>query len=430
MRTRHGQLQAGQNIYSALAYSDDDVLNIGAEFDITGYKNNPVILSEHDPKLPVGQATAIRRTAKGIRIELAFDTGSAEGIEAERKWRSGLRSSLSIGVNGIRDKSAGPNTVVAGGHDRHKLGKRKWALVEISQVSVPLDQRATATPSERGPIRVASSLNHLADLEDQEGVREDEDLFVILKASAATQSELEPAAVHNEDVEDADKDVENPDEKDSVTDSDNEVEEKEEEENQSQKSNSSNMDIKNSQELTDVIDDLKSTNRQLRQELDELKDTVAKKEAALNGLQKEKASLTADLTAERERKRLDPDDVVKASQDIADREAKLQEQQAELERKEARVAVDTEIARWRDLLPDGFSGRQCSVRDVLEAACPNNLLESDMSDDVIRGLLINEKKTRFNARIVPKTETRKAHANGYPGGYISAVQLQEMETNN
>ena len=431
MRTRHGQLRAGQNIFSALAYSDDDVLNIGDQFSIAGYKNNPVLLSEHDPNRPIGQVTSLKKAKSGIRVEFAFDTESPEGLEAERKWMRGLRSSLSIGVSGrLKKGKTGTGT--------YTMGQRDWSLAEISQVSVPLDQRATASPNERGPLRVAS-LSGLSKLEASEDLHSREDIYVILTASVATAEELSPSLVVDPETP-ADEEettvVDPADEKeeDAVNDkkeeeivANKEDEEKEDEENSPNLSNPISMDEKKIQELTETVNDLKYMNRKLRTDLEGLQESETKKQSTIDELKKENASLHAALKEEKNKAPLDPDHIIAESEKVRERTASLDEKEADLHAREKQVAIDTEISRWRDLLPEGFTGRNCSVREVLEAALPNNLLEPGISDDQIRGMLRMEQSSRLNARIQGNLKTKSAKTKTFSAGYISPQQLQEME---
>ena len=385
-KTRHNSLSSGQQIFRALAYSSDDVLELGDAIDIKPFLANPVLLVEHNSGNPAGQFIQLEWTKAGLETEFYFDTGSEEGREAERKWMKGLRSSLSIGASGRRNKDGDGYT---------------WRLAEISQVAVPLDPKATASPKQRKPARIAS----VAALNDVK-IGENEEVMVYLTASAATSNELNPVRVHSEpEPEPAPKKKASKPPKPS-----------------------SHME-EQIKVLTDLVAELKANNERLSEEIKSLKASLEEKDKDITSAQEAQAKAEASL-----KEHLDKDPITRSSlkelaDDVAKREAELKEKAEALEERRARIEVTAEMTRWNEFLPSGFSGEGCTVRDVLLAAAPRNMITEDKTDDWIRGALEMESDRRFRASI-PRRNAERPPVTVTDGGYISPDRLKQLVAEN
>lgn len=100
--------------------------------DLENYRNNPIILAQHDPNWPIGKSLV---TVTG-RVEALIDfppTGiSAKADEYCGLAKAGIINAASVGFEGIEMEP------IKGGGIRYK----KWRLLEISLVSVPCNPSA------------------------------------------------------------------------------------------------------------------------------------------------------------------------------------------------------------------------------------------------------------------------------------------------
>lgn len=407
-KTNHAPLRAGQNVFQCLAYSKEDVLKVASEIDTEDFINNPVLLQEHDHKNPVGQVLQFKWTKDGLLTQHAFDTESEAGIEAQRKWMRGLRSSLSVGLSGKKDD----------------LGKWNWRLSELSVVTVPLDPKATAKIDERMPIQIAS-----LPMGSEENEGDEEEMTVYLIASAASDEEREP--IHLDD---------------SSQDGTVESEPSLEDETKQAQDDSANLEQTvtpmsdtntNDEYRDDLIEELKAGNQLLREREEEHKTEKAALQETIEELQTQVASLLEKQEelegklqaseAKMEKQSSSEDEMIKISDDLYQREAALKEEKEELEKREARVKVQMEVARWNHLLPKGCDGEGMTVRQVLEAAAPAGLIATGKSDDELRGHLEEITKQRFHKRL--EASSRKhVPITSHSGTYIPPDKIHQYVT--
>jgi HK97 family phage prohead protease len=100
---------------------------------LTGYRENPVVLRDHDPSRPVGMA-AISVTDAAVLALVTFAPLGASEIadEACALAKSGVLRGVSIGFNPIK------SSPIRGGGVQYI----EWELLEISLVSVPANAGA------------------------------------------------------------------------------------------------------------------------------------------------------------------------------------------------------------------------------------------------------------------------------------------------
>ena len=392
-KTKHVPLDSGQSVFRATAYSDADVFQLGTDMvDLAGYRNNPVMLTEHNPYKPIGTILRLGWEKKGLRVEFAFDEESEEGKEAMRKWTKGLASSLSIGIVGKYQRAQ---------------ERMSWALREISQVTVPLDPKATAAPNERNPVKVASSIEQLKEVEQKikEGTEGGEQM-IYLTASVATDTERQPISVQGSASPD----------------------------NSTNQNQSKNMETNEQhlEHLTTLVDELKASRDQYKGQVETLQASHEKEVEELKAenkkLNEKIVSMKASAKEQDDRfANTTEEGLLTLSEELKDRENKVTEKEASLKGKENELAVLEATVTFSDFLPTGFDTTELSVMDVLKAAAPRNLTIAGMDENALRAVLINEKNRRLKTRL--RGSATEHNDQTYPAeevsqtGYISATDL-------
>lgn len=319
-KTNHGKLTPGQDVFKAMAYSSDNVLELDVDqVSFAGFLNNPVLLEEHDPERPVGNIIELGWKRKSLMAHLAFDVKSSEGKEAQRKWQAGLKSSLSIGLRGSRKKGT---------------KKWQWRLLEISQVSIPLDPRATATTDQRSPYKVAS-IKELASIEEKERENFNEILVYFTASGTSTTDHRDPIGVYETDE------------------------------------NTKAMTDEQFEKLLGAIKDLSaSTTQAVKDSINELKTSEPEDKLA-----------SAEGTT--------PEDKQDAA--MSDQLASIEAEHRALDSRKA--ALD-----FKDLLPQDFDAKNKDVMEVLKAAAPSGLDTSKMSEETLRYVLNEDLKTKAKVK--------------------------------
>jgi HK97 family phage prohead protease len=124
---------------------------VPAGCDLSDYRLNPIVLADHDPRQPIGNAVV---TLASDRLEATI-TFAPEGISEKADtycglMKSGILRSVSIGFMPIDAK---PMT-----EGRGRV-YTKWKLLELSVVSVPANPDAIVIGRSRKGGRVLSSIN-------------------------------------------------------------------------------------------------------------------------------------------------------------------------------------------------------------------------------------------------------------------------------
>lgn len=120
---------------------DGHILEPGGA-DLDTYRQNPIVLWQHDPKMPVGVATAVGINDNGnIAARVAFaPIGVSQTADQVRALvKSGIVKGVSVGFDPIEGQPLDPR--------KPKGGQRftRWALLECSFVSIPADTGAGVT---------------------------------------------------------------------------------------------------------------------------------------------------------------------------------------------------------------------------------------------------------------------------------------------
>ena len=391
-KTKHGPLAENQSLFHATAYSSDDIFEIGKnEFDIANFRANPVLLSEHNHDKPVGFVTKMGWQKSGLRVELAFDEESEDGVEAMRKWQKGLSSSLSVGLTGkyIRVQE-----------------RMSWSLREISQVSVPLDPKATATPGERKPTRVAS-LDDLSKLEASLKAGDEDEVVIYLTASVASSVERKPAISEDDAVE-------------TVT-------------IQNNNKSTTQMGEENTQHLehlASLVEELKASRDQYKAQVETLTASVKDLKEANENFAGKIETLEASLKKQKDDfANTTEESLLELAKELKDREAKVVTKEASLKDKEGKLAVTEAAVTFKEFLPAGFNAEGLTVLEVLKAAAPKGMPTAELTEEALHGILVAEKTRRLKTRLKASASNDSDTQNTYTAeeksmtGYISATNL-------
>jgi HK97 family phage prohead protease len=123
--------------------------------DLTHYRDNPIVLFNHDPKTPIGTAQV---EVKNGRVEALITYAPAGASEKADEVcalsKSGVLNTVSVGFEPVEAEA------LRGGGERIK----KWSLLEISIVSVPCNPDAlvigrSLTAAEAEKWKVGASRN-------------------------------------------------------------------------------------------------------------------------------------------------------------------------------------------------------------------------------------------------------------------------------
>ena len=123
---------------------------------LDGYKSNPIFLFNHDPHSPVGNAAvAVQNNRVEALVDFAPKGISAKADEICALYKSGVLRAVSVGFQPIEYEP------IKDGGTRYT----KWALMELSGVSVPANpnaitlERSMATSSKAASWKVGASRN-------------------------------------------------------------------------------------------------------------------------------------------------------------------------------------------------------------------------------------------------------------------------------
>jgi len=113
----------------------DNFLLSADGWDLSNYRNYPVILAGHDSsRFPIGIATSVEVDADGLLDEVEFDDGDELGRAAMRKLDKGHPIAQSVAFKSLEaDRSPSSNGLIKSA--RHEL-------YEISMVGLPSDPTA------------------------------------------------------------------------------------------------------------------------------------------------------------------------------------------------------------------------------------------------------------------------------------------------
>ncbi len=105
------------------------------------YKKNPIVLFSHDPKLPVGTASAITVNTDKIVAKITFAPVGVSAIADEVRGlvKSGVIRSLSVGFDQLDGTPIDPQRPRGGQHIT------RWLLLEASFVAIPADTGSVVT---------------------------------------------------------------------------------------------------------------------------------------------------------------------------------------------------------------------------------------------------------------------------------------------
>src|SRR5579862_2728919 len=119
---------------------------------LDNYRLNPIVLWQHDPEHPVGNAEALTVSPENItaRVKFAPVGTTRKADETRGLVKNGIVRAVSIGFEPLDGEPLDPK--------KPRGGQRftKWELLECSFVSVPADTGAAVTaraqPKEKNPM--------------------------------------------------------------------------------------------------------------------------------------------------------------------------------------------------------------------------------------------------------------------------------------
>jgi len=124
--------------------------------DLTGFRSNPIVLADHDPSSPIGNAgVAVQNGRVEAMITFAPAGISAKADEYCGLAKSGVLRAVSVGFNPVE---AEPRRSADG--QRIGITYKKWQLLELSMVAVPANGDAVVIGRSHGKSgRVLSGAN-------------------------------------------------------------------------------------------------------------------------------------------------------------------------------------------------------------------------------------------------------------------------------
>jgi len=98
---------------------------------VENYRMNPILLFQHDPKIPIGRVDKITVDKKGIFIEATVSQAAEKINQTQSLIKDGVLKSFSVGFRPIEQKydNAADSTIIT-----------KVELLEVSIVSIPANQ--------------------------------------------------------------------------------------------------------------------------------------------------------------------------------------------------------------------------------------------------------------------------------------------------
>lgn len=199
----------GENVRISYVASTDAIDRYGdvvsQNWDLLAYKNNPVILWNHDQMAPpIGRATSVEVQDGQLMIDVEFDMADPHAAMIARKAQAGFINAVSVGFQPIEmtQRSELPKDHKAYGPEG--VFYQRSELLELSVVTVPANGQATAA--------IAAKSLSFTDLEGifEKRSRLDSINRHIMQVKETEDSwlvEFAKAAAHSEPAEDEEVDV-------------------------------------------------------------------------------------------------------------------------------------------------------------------------------------------------------------------------------
>jgi len=199
----------GENVRISYVASTDAIDRYGdvvsQNWELVAYKNNPVILWNHDQMAPpIGRATSVDVQDGQLMIDVEFDMADPHAAMIARKAQAGFINAVSVGFQPIEmtQRSELPKDHKAYGSEG--VFYQRSELLELSVVTVPANGQATAA--------IAAKSLSFTDLEGifEKRSRLDSINRHIMQVKETEDSwlvEFAKAAAHSEPAEDEEVDV-------------------------------------------------------------------------------------------------------------------------------------------------------------------------------------------------------------------------------
>lgn len=205
---RDGKSKNGMVSFVASTGNTDrygDIVNQSG-WDVSKYKNNPVILLNHDSNsLPIGKGT-VEIVNNQLMVDVEFDMDDPIAKEVARKTKAGFLNAVSVGFNPM---DSTPRAMLEKSHPAYgQTGNYfdKAELLEISIVTIPANGEAVAAKNYKSKNRLfkISDLKHILDVE-----MTDDTVIVTYarmeKDQKKPEPEMEQAMKDPEDLEEEEK---------------------------------------------------------------------------------------------------------------------------------------------------------------------------------------------------------------------------------
>tara|TARA_Y100000004_G_scaffold48203_1_gene53116 strand:+ start:399 stop:1688 length:1290 start_codon:yes stop_codon:yes gene_type:complete len=193
----------GENVRISYVASTDAIDRYGdvvsQNWDLEGFKNNPVILWNHDQMAPpIGRATNVDIVDGQLMIDVEFDMDDPHAAMIARKAQAGFINAVSVGFQPIQmtPRSELPKDHKAYGPDG--VFYQKSELLELSVVTVPANGQATQAIAAKSltftDLQSIFEKRSKLDLINRHimQVKETEDSWFVEFAKAAAHSQPEP----------------------------------------------------------------------------------------------------------------------------------------------------------------------------------------------------------------------------------------------
>jgi uncharacterized protein len=140
---------------STSALARDGHILVAAGADLNAYRLNPIILWQHDPEHPIGNAEAVRIDGDKLKARVRFAPAgiSRKADEIRGLVKAGVISALSVGFDPKDGQPLDPRKPYGG------MRFTSWELLECSFCSVPIDTQAMVTARAAGSKSPARNMD-------------------------------------------------------------------------------------------------------------------------------------------------------------------------------------------------------------------------------------------------------------------------------
>ena len=281
-----------------------------------------------------------------------------------------------------------------------------------------MDPDATAKPNERFEYRMADVKTLSLDEGNEEMMK------ICLSVAEADFEHLNPVYV-NASAEDDDKDDVDEDDTDKLDD-EQDADTDEAKAGAAKSTNNSHkpsLKMEDNKILEELVEELKESKLAMSERVSDLEASLDSANEKYEELQSKYDELVKEQSEEKDRiANLSADDIVHQNQQLLEREENLERDRKKFEDEKETLQVEMAVANFRDLLPRDYAHDGKTVRDVYIDAAPKGTITEELSTERLRGILENEQRHRFSARI-EATARKDAVRHDIVEHYISPMEI-------